>query len=527
MVGTVKVVVNIEGILKRLPVTGGAPETVTEATNAGADWNRDDLIVFTRADGGLSLIPAVGGSPRDIATPDTAAGERLYWDPKFLPDGRSILFVVHTDQERHIAALSLDGTDRRILVEGSAPRLARSGHLLFVRDRSVWAVPFDDKNLDISGEPVRVLEGIQVNGAGFARYEISPDGTLVYVPGPVGEPGTLPELPQYAMVSVDWEGNTTPTGAPRRFYRHPRVSPDGTQVAVQITETLQSERRWSIWVYDLSGDAAIRRLTQLSDGNNVRPVWTPDGERITFASDREGPTAIYWQPADGSGPAEPLTTPTDGEFHVPDSWSPDGVLAFEVRRRPRQGMYRVAGDIASGELWTRDADGELAPFYNLPDLTQFGAAFFPNGRWLAYSSAEAPEDPVRLFVGAYPGNVPRYEVVANGAAWPVWSANGDTLVFRLGTGVGSDSSLRRVEVETDPTFRFTTEQSTLIDNFVAINDFRDYDPLPDGSGLIVLTLPEPTGNDASMADDSDDTADAGLVVVLNFFEELNARVPLP
>ncbi len=137
------------------------------------------------------------------------------------------------------------------------------------------------------------------------------------------------------------------------------MSPDGTKLAVQ---TLEDDGQSVVWVYDLSGDTAIRRVTQ--EGNNSRPIWTPDGERLTFASDRDGTTSIYWQSADGSGVAERLTTAEEGTSHLPESWSPDGnVLSFAVQR---------GGDYG---IWTLSLDGGAIPevFYDLPESREYGS----------------------------------------------------------------------------------------------------------------------------------------------------------
>ncbi len=416
-----------------------------------------------------------------------------------------------------VAVLDLDSNEQTILIPGAShARYAESGHVVYAIDDTLWAVGFDANRLDVLTDPVPVVEGVATTPAnGVSQFDIASNGSLAYITQ-IGPLDAADGLPLTRLTIFDPDGNTQLLGAPPRAYRNPRISPDGDQVAVEIVDGDQS----SIWIYNLSEGSAIRRLTQVSEGNNTRPLWTRDGERVTFASDRDGTQSIYWQPADGSGPAERLTVAEEGTLHYPDTWSPNGELSF--------GFTRGAPGAGNWEVWIRDADGDSAAFYDLPERNQFGSAFSPDGNWLAYTSAESNQNATefRIFVAAYPSGT-RYEVAGNGVSWPVWAPNGDALYYRLPIGDGRVPTLNSVSIETEPVFRFSAEENVFVQGFSVFQNYRDYDPLPDGTGFIMLTpADEPTGQPDATTD-TDPLPDPEVILVQNFFEELNRLVPVP
>ena len=294
-----------------------------------------------------------------------------------------------------------------------------------------------------------------------------------------------------------------PFDVPPMAYMSPRLSPDGSRLAVQAS----SDERSDIWVYELAGDTQIRRLT--FEGNNIRPIWTPDGEHVTFASDRDGPLSIYWQAADGSGVVERLTTPEEDTFHWSDSWSSDGrTLSLTVF--DSQGSAN-----ASGAIWTLSLDegGETTFFFDLPESGERLSQFSPDGRWLAYSSG--PGGNIEVFVQPFPATGARYQVTKDGGAHPGWSRDG-TEIFYRGT---SNRTVRVVDVATDSGFSFGTERALPIAGHLTFNDSRDYDITPDGQRFLMIF---PQGET-----DSTEPSTQRINVVLNWFEELKERVPVP
>ncbi len=182
---------------------------------------------------------------------------------------------------------------------------------------------------------------------------VAADGTLIYIPGQQAA------VENTTLGLVDRNGEVERLNVPLGRYVAPRLSPDGSQLAVQTIEGGIVSHRGDIWVYEMSGNTQIRQLTQ--GGANIRPIWTqPDGDRVTFASVRDGAQGIFWQPADGSGGAERLTTADDGVEQWPGSWSPDGrTLAFAAGR---------PGTSVDRDLWILSPDGANAPNSSMTPL---------------------------------------------------------------------------------------------------------------------------------------------------------------
>ena len=197
----------------------------------------------------------------------------------------------------------------------------------------LFAVPFDLKRLEVTGGPVPIVEGVwraPSANAGAALFSVSDTGSLIYVPGPAAASSD-----QSGLALIDRKGVVTPLKVPPGVYEYPRVSPDGTRLAFGTSDGKQAV----ISTYELSGASAVRQLT--FEGNNRFPIWSADGLRVAFQSDRQGDPAVFWQAADG-GTAERLTTPDPGTSHTPESWSPDGdVLLFSATK----GLRLVALDV--------------------------------------------------------------------------------------------------------------------------------------------------------------------------------------
>ncbi len=246
-------------------------------------------------------------------------GETSHAYPDILSGGKAVLFSVSTSgslwTNAQVAVQSIGTGERRTLIQGGMyPHYAPSGHIIYSQAGTLIAVPFDPQKLTVTGAAIPVVEGVQQSITnGDSQYSFSSTGTLAYIPGTV-------QFPRLNLVWVSRNGAEQPLAAPAHAYVQPRISPDGRQVAVGIAE---QERQ--VWLYDLARDTLTRFTFQ--GNNNLVPFWTPDGKRIVFTSNKEGPRNLFWQKSDGSGGLERLTT---SEFlHVPGSWSPDGqVLAY-------------------------------------------------------------------------------------------------------------------------------------------------------------------------------------------------------
>jgi serine/threonine-protein kinase len=459
--------------------------------NITAAWFGDDQIVLTSPDPEdptrviLARIPATGGQRRRLCRPNEATGEHSQLFPYPL-HGRDI--VLYTSVGVNGAA-DLRLADVRLAVcdtkRGTTRLLGESGReivgvlenrLIFVRsDGTLMGVPFDERSALLRGAPTRLVDGVQLNFA-RAAVALSATGTLAYVTG----------SPSSQLVLVSGESTPTPLGVERRAFRHPRVSPDGRRIAVDIT----GKDNIDVWVYD-TVSRTVTRLT--SDSNNARPEWTPDGRRVVFISDRDANRfAIWWQLADGSGGAEKVFASANPIREVIPT--PDGqALVFREDHPERQRdiyLLPLTGRRSPVPILTTEAD-ELMPRLS------------PDGRWLAYQSDESgrPE----IYLRSFPGPGARVQVSANGGTEPMWARDGRRLFYRSNRSVIAASLQMLRQAAPDVTAR----------DVVADGDYlqspydQQYDVTPDGRTLLMLTS---SANGAR------------FVVVLNWLRELRAKV---
>ena len=409
----------VTGTLKKVPVRGGPAITVCDAPGPhGASWAEDDTIIFGASDrrtqGVLRRVSAAGGAPITVPVLDANKREvRPEW-PTVLPGGRAILFAIRNEDSARaggIAVLPLDNTGaaRALLPEGNHPRYAPSGHVVYTVGGELMAVPFDLERLETSGRPVRIAEGILHTILGGASFGVSNNGLLVYA---TGAPGA-----QRALTWVDRTGREEAITAPLRAYVYPRVSPDGTRVALDVRD-----QRDDIWVWDL----ARRTLTPVTtdDTADRYPVWTPDAQRLLFGSARPGFTNLYVQAADGSGEAVRLTTkPTT---QVPLSITPDGTRVLLMEADPQTGLNL--------EVLTL-ADRRLAPLLH-SQFNETNAVVSPDGRWLAYQSDDSGA--MEIYVRPFPDvGREKQQVSTGGGTRPVWARNGRELFYLTGANTGA------------------------------------------------------------------------------------------
>jgi Tol biopolymer transport system component len=251
----------------------------------------------------------------------------------------------------------------------------------------------------------------------------------------------------------------------------------------------------------------MRRLTQQGEGDNRQPVWTPDGEQVTFASDRSGNWGIYLQPADGSAAAEVLMLAEDGEPLSPETWSQDGDLLVFTRGVP-----------GNRTLWTLRR-GETEPERFPAGMDVAGASFSPDGNWLAYQSGETGN--FEVFVQPYPPTGAQYQItetLPGLSLMPMWSRNGQELVFERAVPVGAQAGIQlvAVDIRTQTGFSWGSERVLPLREFFGVNPYRDYAITRDGQKIL-----------AAVPDESTDPGNAEITIVLNWIEELKQLVPVP
>jgi Tol biopolymer transport system component len=319
----------------------------------------------------------------------------------------------------------------------------------------------------------------------------------VYIPGP-----TSTTSGQFDLALIERNGTPQPLKLPPGPYEHPRLSPDGKRIAVGSDDGKDA----IVWIYDVAGASSARRLTL--GGRNRVPVWSADGARVAFQSDRDGDLGLFWQRADGTTAAERLTKPDKDTAHVPESWSPDGkTLLFSVAKGS---SYAVAA--------LSLPDKKVTPVGGIQSVFPPSATFSPDGRWVAYS-ATAPELRAgNLFVEPFPTTGATYPISKGNGFHPMWSPDGKELFYSTGGGAGI-SQVVAVSVTTRPTFTFGNPVP-VPSGFLGHgqNAERNNDITSDGKRFLGVVAAGQTASGAPAAPQ--------IQVVLNWFEELKARVPV-
>ncbi len=493
-------------LLKRIPIIGGAASVIgTMESHFGASWSPEGILIGQI--GGILRVSPTGGARELVVRvpPD----ERVY-GPQMLPGGRTVLFTVGKnvifnvdgwDKAQVVAQSLADGTRKTLIDGGSDGRYLPSGHVVYTVGGTMFAAPFDVQSLTITGAPVPVVVGVRRTigrGTPARHLAFSETGTLVYVPGPATtSSGTA------SLILGDGRGGSELLKIPPGEYSHPRVSPNGSVLAVARITGQESD----IWTYDLSGSTEIRRLT--FGGNSRFPVWSGDGQRVTFQSAREGDRAIFWQSADGTSAAERLTKPAQGEEHRPEAWSRDGARL----------LFSVVKD-AKFALWVLTLnDMKTDPFGGVQSAEPLGASFSPDGRWVVYASTSVPGgtlSPNRgIFVQPFPATGQMHQAPKKFIDFhPVWGSDGMGILYV--PGASRDTVL--VPITTHPTVAFGTPADLPRGPRPELlsGDVRGYDILPDGR---FVSLSHASGEGSASASSNE------IRVVLNWTEELTRLVP--
>jgi eukaryotic-like serine/threonine-protein kinase len=485
----------IDRTLKKIAVSGGAAVTLTPVDAVwGISWGEGG-ITFGQGAGGISRVSDNGGKPELLVR---VKDDESAYGPQVLPGGKAILFSVRgatdTDWDKaKIFVQSLEpGSARQLLIEGARDaRFVPTGHIVYGYQGTLFAVPFDAKRMKVTGGPTPIVEGVRNAAAvtGASQFSFADNGTLIFVPGPLsgGSSGS-----QRTLAFRDRSGNELQRlKVPPRAYSFPRVSPDGTRVAVSTDDD-----KPDVWIIDLAGASAPRQLTL--GANSHIPVWAePDGLRVAFRSNREGDDSIFWQNADGTGTVERLTKADTGTLHVPSSWSPDGkFLAYTI----------VKG--AGTAVWILSLENKKSTFF----AEGAQPAFSPDGRWLAYQSMETGQR--QVFVQPFPATGAKYPVVPGGH--PFWSHDGRELFYNPAA-----QQIGVVTINTRPTLSFGAPFIFSTAGLQSRNPAqapRVWDIAPDRKRLIGVT-------EATESAASGDAPTPQIEVVLNWFTDLKARVP--
>ena len=407
-----------DGNLKKIAVTGGAVVTLSKAQGTyGGTWGEDGTIVFARDQGeGLASISSEGGNPEALTNVDADAGETSHRWPQVLPGVQAILYTASTrEDDASLVVQALPGGPKKIVQPaGFHGRYLPSGHLVYIREGALFAVAFDLDRLEVRGRPARAVEGVssRVTSAG-ARFSFSDRGDLVYVAqqGP-------------AVSTIDWvdgAGNREPLRSVPGVYNGLHFSPDGDRLAMDIRDRDQAD----VWVFEWSRDA-LSRLT-FAPGDDSLPIWTPDGRRITFTSDRADPGTgnLYWQPADGTGEAVRLTASDHRQW--PGSWDPSGKFLAFCEMKPGLASPDVLILPMEGSEESGWKAGTPWVFLDSPRVENT-PEFSPDGRWIAYMSNQA--GPFEVYVVPFPGPGGKWQISTAGGRSPAWSRSAAEIFYQ-------------------------------------------------------------------------------------------------
>ncbi|MGQ0732075.1 MAG: protein kinase domain-containing protein, partial [Acidobacteriota bacterium] len=359
------------GKLKKIAVTGGAAQTLCETgVTQGGTWNRDGVIVYAALGFGLYRAPASGGEPTLLMAIDRAAQESNYHSPSFLPDGRHFLYG-HWGARPDLDGIyvgSIDGTLKHRLVTAHSDAVyAPPGYLLFVRDGALLARPFDATTRAFDGEPAVIAERVgRVPNMSRGLYSVSDTGVLVYDP--------ILNRQSKQLVWVDRGGSVLRRLDAVGGWTAPSLSPDETR-AVADRIDMETDSR-DLWLHDTTGSGSSSRFT-FDPNDDVEPVWSPDGDRIVWASNRGQTYSLYLKAASGVGQDEPWSA--SPRLTIPLSWSPDGrfIISYEIDPKTKR------------DVWVRPLAEDQKPFPILQSAAnEIGGPVSPDGRWLAYASDE-------------------------------------------------------------------------------------------------------------------------------------------
>jgi Tol biopolymer transport system component len=407
-----------QGKMKKIDASGGPPLSICDVREArGGSWSKDDIIVFTPGSGDpLFMVPAAGGVPTQLTKLDSLQHEVTHRFPWFLPDGKHFLYFARigngTDDDGAYVG-SLDGTVRKKLANSHSNTIYAQGFLLFVREQTLVAQAFDVDKLETTGNAVPIAEQVRFAlNWNRGSFSASQNGVLIY------EGGIGPAFNRLAMVDRTGKNITVIQGTQSVY--EGSFSPDMRRIAFSSVD--RQNRNEDIWVYDIARSISTR-LT-FDPKSESDPIWSPDGNRIVFGSDRGGNSMMYLKNADGTGSEEPLFETKEDMF--PTSWSRDGRFIAYVN---------FGGQKTGRDVWVFPMTGERKPAVFLQsNFVDDEARFSPDGKWMSYSSNESGQR--EIYVRPFPGPGGKWQVSTGGDAGfrSFWRGDGKEIYYLAADG---------------------------------------------------------------------------------------------
>ena len=423
-----------DGKLKKIPLEGGTAQTLADAPNQrGGSWAPDGSILFSpQYSGGLMRIPESGGLAESLVEVDAKKGERTYRWPDVLANGKGVLFTIGMENsaasydDAEIAVYSFATKKIRVLTKGDMAVYSPSGYLLYYRAGVLFAAPFSESRMEITGDAVQLPQHVSDDPTSGATYvAVAANGTMAYLSG-----GSATSSRTIAITNRKGESHVLPL--PARGYSVPRFSPDGKKLAMIVSDitNFASNGRGDVWIYDF-GSGSMSRLT--FDGTDDYETWSPDGAKIFFDSSRGSGGGLFAKRVDGTG-GEVAVLPNEGSSYFnPDAVSPDGKVVA---------LTQPGGVL--GDLWMAELGDKPVP--KLLKNNAAGAEFSPDGKYIAYSSYQSGV--YQAFVDTFPIGGGEWQVSLDNAAYPRWSKGGREIVYYTVL----QNAILSVDVELKPTF---------------------------------------------------------------------------
>jgi Tol biopolymer transport system component/tRNA A-37 threonylcarbamoyl transferase component Bud32 len=456
------------GKLKKIDASGGPPQTLCDIGGPrGGTWNREGVIVFAPVPfGPLYQVSAAGGEPTPVTALHQSDFETAHRWPYFLPDGRHFLYFARSSQAESegIYVGSLDAKEtKRLLPTSLNAAYAPPGFLLFLRNETLMAQRFDADKLELTGEPLSVVERVAYNpGLGRGAFSVSENGVLAFRSG-----GGQINQPLW----FDRQGKQIGSLGAAGLYLTLWLSPDERRAAVDRSDPQTGTN--DIWLFDLSRGIPSRFTTDPAGDTN--PLWSPDGSRIVFASTREGVRNLYQKIAGGGGNEEVLLK--SSEDKVPDDWSLDGQFI----------VYQTSNPKTKWDLWVLPMSGyrQSLPFLQT-EFNEGQAQFSPDGKWIAYTSDEsgAPE----VYVQTFPASEGKWRVSSGSGSQPKWRRDSRELFY-----IAADRKLMAVDVKLGATFDAGVPKALFDTRVLGLTEFRNhYAPTSDGQRFLINSTLEET-----------------------------------
>jgi eukaryotic-like serine/threonine-protein kinase len=455
-----------QGKLKKIAVDGGSLTTLCDAKSGGGTWNRDGVILFAPYSASeIYRVSASGGSPMVVLKVDRSRQEEgINW-PSFLPDGRHFLFSI-LSPERDKAGIYLGslagGETKRLVAADSgaiyAPSADGEGYLLFMRAGTLLAQGFDAASDQLRGEPLHVADGIEAFGQGKFEhggfFSASNTGVLSYGSDDLGN---------QQLAWFDRTGKPLGSvGSPGSF-QLPKLSRDEKQVAVARNDS--QTRTFDIWLLDLVRGTESRFTTDPGDDHAV--VWSPDGSRLVWASNREGIRNLYQKATNSSAPDELLLRSDQGSY--PNDWSSDGQFILYVQVNPQ----------ASNDIWVLPLGGDRRPFpYLNTQFDENNARFSPDSKLIAYASNESGR--WEVYVRPFPATGSKWQVSSHGGNFPRWRRDGKEMFYV------AEGKMMAVEVKSIASFEAGAPR-TLFDLQIIGGPDAPYAVSGDGQRFLVVS----------------------------------------